>query len=166
MHILSYDLTKLILCVCDFGLIWLGVCSRFSRVCSRFGSSGKQKWGWLPEFVPILFVLVNKSGDDCLCLFMFWVEWETKAGMVARVCLRFGSSGKQMRGWLPVFVYVLGRVGNKSVNTCPSLFMFWVEWETKVGMIACVCSHFGSDGKQTRGRGITTLLIRHAEVWI
>lgn len=113
MHILSYDLTKLILCVCDFGLIWLGVCSRFARV------------------------LVNKRGDDCPSLFPFGVEWETNAGLIARVCLRFGwfweqtwarrrhesrntrerfarvclrigSNGKQKREYLPEFVYVLG----------------------------------------------------------
>ena len=118
MHILSYDLTKLILCVCDFGLIWLGVCSRFARV------------------------LVNKRGDDCPSLFPFGVEWETNAGMISRVCLRFGwfweqtwawrrrecrntrerfsrvclrfgLSGKQMRGWLPEFVPILGRMVNK-----------------------------------------------------
>ena len=62
MHILSYDLTKLILCVCDFGLIWLGVCSRFSRVCLRFGLSGKRKRGCLPEFVYVLGGFGNKRG--------------------------------------------------------------------------------------------------------
>lgn len=113
MHILSYDLTKLILCVCDFGLIWLGVCSRFSRVCSHFVCFGKQKWGCLPVFVYVLGWMGNKRGDDCLSLFPFGVEWETKAGVLARVCLRIGLSGKRKRGCLPEFVYVLGGFGNK-----------------------------------------------------
>ncbi|EIK79725.1 hypothetical protein CGSMWGv55152_04960 [Gardnerella vaginalis 55152] len=78
-----------------------------------FGSNGKQKREHLPVFVPIFGVLVNKSGDYCLCLFMFWVEWETNAGMIARVCLCIGLSGKQKREHFPEFVYVLGDFGNK-----------------------------------------------------
>ena len=162
-----------------------------------------------PVFVPIFGVLVNKRGDDCPCLFPFGVEWETKVGMLARVCLRIGLSGKRKRGCLPEFVYVLGgfgnkrgrgedvsaairasdfpefvyvlgRMGNKSGNACLCLFTFWVEWETKVGVIArvclcigwfweqtwawrrrecrntrerfaCVCLRFGLSGKQMRG---------------
>ncbi len=45
-----------------FGLIWLGVCSRFPRVCSRFGLSGKQKRGCLPVFVYVLGGFGNKCG--------------------------------------------------------------------------------------------------------
>ena len=49
----------------------------------------------------------------CPCLFTYWVEWETKVGMLACVCSHFGSSGKQKQEYLPVFVYVLGGFGNK-----------------------------------------------------
>ncbi|EPI54989.1 hypothetical protein HMPREF1572_01173 [Gardnerella vaginalis JCP7275] len=95
-----------------------------------------------PEFVYVLGRVGNESGDDCLSLFTYWVEWETKAGVLAcvclcfgwfweqtwawrrrecrntrerfsRVCLRIGLSGKQKREHFPEFVYVLGDFGNK-----------------------------------------------------
>ena len=97
-------------------------------VCLCFGLSGKRKRGWLPEFVYVLGRVVNKCGDGCPSLFTFWVEWETKVGMIARVCLRIGSSGKQKRECLPVFVYVLGGFGNKRGSACLCLFPFLVFW--------------------------------------
>ena len=44
---------------------------------------------------------------------MFWVEWETKVGMIACVCLRIGLNGKQKWEYFPVFVPILGRMVNK-----------------------------------------------------
>ncbi|EIK80748.1 hypothetical protein CGSMWGv1400E_03620, partial [Gardnerella vaginalis 1400E] len=41
--------------------------------------NGKQKRECLPVFVYVLGRMGNESGDDCLCLFTYWIEWETKA---------------------------------------------------------------------------------------
>ncbi|EIK81870.1 hypothetical protein CGSMWGv1400E_01687, partial [Gardnerella vaginalis 1400E] len=41
---------------------------------------------------------------------------------------------------LPVFVYVLGQMGNKSRNDCPCLFTYWVKWETKAGSYSVFAS--------------------------
>lgn len=84
-------------------------------------------------FVYVLGQMVNKSGNDCPSLFPFWVEWETKAGTIARICLRIGSNGKQKRECLPVFVSILCVLVNKSKNDCPSLFMYWAILGTNVG---------------------------------
>lgn len=62
---------------------------------------------WLFLFLFPVFV------SFCPCLFPFWVEWETKAGTIARICLRIVLNGKQKQEHFPVFVYVFGDFGNK-----------------------------------------------------
>jgi hypothetical protein len=60
-----------------------------ARVCSLFGSDGKQKRA--------------RRRREC----------RNTRERFARVCLRIGLSGKQKREHFPEFVYVLGDFGNK-----------------------------------------------------
>ncbi|MFU0540553.1 hypothetical protein, partial [Gardnerella vaginalis] len=57
-----------------------------SRVCSLFDPFGKQKQEHLPAFVYVFGNFGNKCGIK-----------ETKAGTLARVCLRIWQFWKQMR---------------------------------------------------------------------
>ncbi|EPI45098.1 hypothetical protein HMPREF1581_01539 [Gardnerella vaginalis JCP8108] len=86
-----------------------------------------------PWLIWLLLFLFPVFVSFCPCLFPFWVEWETKAGTIARICLCIGLSGKRKRERLPEFVPILFVLVNKSGDDCLSLFTFWVVLGTNAG---------------------------------